>query len=159
MLRKVHSVTLHSTDVIAKVNAQIQSSSHGRLFAVIQMAGKQRRVTDGDLIMIEGFYPTNVGDMIRAEKILLVGSRDFTLLGRPLLRPDLVRVEATVIEKSLTHTKTSFKKKRRKNYKRIHCNLSHYLHVEIIVGYKKIFLQFSGTTLQSCESTVSVWKD
>ena len=108
-------------DVIAKVNAQIQSTSYGRLFAVIQMAGKQRRVTDGDLIMVEGFYPTNVGDVIRAEKILLVGSKDFTLLGRPLLRQDLVRVEATVVEKSLTHTKTQFKKKRRKNYKRIHC--------------------------------------
>ncbi len=105
-----------------KVNNQIKSDSHGRLFAIIQLAGKQRRVTDGDLIMIEGTHPTKVGDVIRAEKVLLLGSRDFTLLGRPLLRPDLVRVEATVIEKSLTHTKTIFKKKRRKNYMRINCN-------------------------------------
>lgn len=86
------------------------------------MAGKQRRVTDGDLIMIEGTHPANVGDVIRAEKILLLGSKDFTLLGRPLLRPDLVRVEATVVEKSLTHTKTHFRKRRRKNFMRINCN-------------------------------------
>ncbi len=104
------------------MNSQIESSSHGRLFAVIHFAGVQRRVTDGDLIMIDGTHPTEVGDVIRAEKVLLVGSRDFTLFGRPLLRPDLVRVEGTVVEKSLTHTKTHFKYKRRKNYKRINCN-------------------------------------
>lgn len=108
--------------MIAKVNHQIQQQSHGRLFAIIHMAGKQTRVTDGDLIMVEGTHPTNVGDIIRVEKVLLVGSKDFTLLGRPLLRPDMVRVEATVVEKSLTHTKTLFKKKRRKNYMRINCN-------------------------------------
>ena len=108
--------------MIAKVNEQIQTNSHGRLFAVIQGAGKQWRVTDGDLLMIEGVYPTTVGDVIRLEKVLLLGSRDFTLMGRPILRPDLVRVEATVVEKSLAHTKTHFKKKRRKGYKRINCN-------------------------------------
>lgn len=85
------------------------------------MAGKQFRVTDGDLVMVEGFQPTLVGDVIRAEKVLLVGSKDFTLLGRPLLRPDMVRIEATVVEKSLTHTKTHFRKKRRKQYMRINC--------------------------------------
>lgn len=108
-------------DVVSNVNSLIQSDSYGRLFAIIHMAGKQIRVTDGDLVMIEGFHPTSVGDVIRAEKVLLVGSRDFTLLGRPTLRPDLVRVEATVIEKSLTHTKTHFRKKRRKQYMRINC--------------------------------------
>lgn len=91
------------------------------------MAGKQFRVTDGDLIMIEGFHPTSVGDVIRAEKILLVGSRDFTLLGRPILRPDLVRVEATAVEKSLTHTKTHFRKKRRKQYMRINCKETNFI--------------------------------
>lgn len=83
--------------------------------------------------MIEGKYPTKVGDVIRAEKILLLGSKDFTLLGRPVLRPDLVRVEATVVEKSLTHTKTMFKKKRRKNYMRINCK---YLHFNIRIQVK-----------------------
>lgn len=114
--------TFHFTETITKVNNQIEENSHGRLFAVIHFAGKQRRVTDGDLIMVEGTHPTNVGDVIRAEKVLLLGSRDFTLLGRPLLRPDLVRVEATVVEKSLTHTKTIFRNRRRKNYMRINCN-------------------------------------
>lgn len=108
--------------MISKINSQISNTMHGRLFAVIHIGGKQVRVTDGDLVMVEGVSPTNVGDIIRLEKVLLVGSKDFTLLGRPILRPDLVRIEATVVEKSLTHTKTHFKKKRRKQYMRINCN-------------------------------------
>ncbi|XP_057377723.1 large ribosomal subunit protein bL21m-like [Daphnia carinata] len=127
VLENQHDLELAVTkETITKVNNQIKSDSHGRLFAIIQLAGKQRRVTDGDLIMIEGTHPTKVGDVIRAEKVLLLGSRDFTLLGRPLLRPDLVKVEATVIEKSLTHTKTIFKKKRRKNYMRINFCRNHF---------------------------------
>jgi large subunit ribosomal protein L21 len=77
--------------------------------------------------MIEGAHPADVGDVIRAEKVLLLGSRDFTLIGRPLLRPDLVRVEATVVEKSLTHTKTVFRNRRRKNTRSINCN--YYLNI------------------------------
>ncbi|EFX90442.1 hypothetical protein DAPPUDRAFT_299797 [Daphnia pulex] len=113
-------------ETIEKVNSQIELNSHGRLFAVIHLAGKQRRVTDGDLIMIEGAHPADVGDVIRAEKVLLLGSRDFTLIGRPLLRPDLVRVEVTVVEKSLTHTKTVFRNRRRKNTRSINFCRSHF---------------------------------
>ena len=119
---KINIVKNFVVETIEKVNSQIKSNSHGRLFAVIHFAGKQRRVTDGDLIMIEAAHPANVGDVIRAEKVLLLGSRDFTLLGRPLLRPDLVRVEATVVEKSLTHTKTVFRNRRRKNTRSFNCN-------------------------------------
>ena len=85
------------------------------------MSGSQFRVTDGDLIMMHGNSPLKPGDVIRLEKVLLVGSSNFTLLGRPILRPDLVRVEATVVDKSLSHTVTHFRKKRRKQYMRINC--------------------------------------
>lgn len=53
--------------------------------------------------------------------MLLAGGSDFTLVGRPIVQKGLVKVEATVIEKTLSHTKTNFKKKRRKQYKRINC--------------------------------------
>lgn len=52
-------------------------------------------------------------------KVLLVGGSDFSLIGRPLLDQKLVDVQATIIEKTLTHTRTNFKKKRRKQFKRI----------------------------------------
>ena len=39
--------------------------------------------------------------------MLLVGSKDFTLIGRPMLPRDLINVEATVVEKTLTHKKVN----------------------------------------------------
>lgn len=106
-------------DVVSKVNNQIINKSHGRLFAVIHLLNRQWKITAEDVLVLEGFWPPNVGDTIRLEKVLLVGSSDFSLVGRPLLRPDLVNIQATVIEKRLSHTKTHFKKKRRKQYQRI----------------------------------------
>ncbi|KAK2710354.1 large ribosomal subunit protein bL21m-like [Artemia franciscana] len=104
--------------IIEKVNSQIEKSTHGRLYAIIHLMGKQRKVTDGDLIQMEGNFPPIAGDKIRLEKVMLVGSSDFTILGRPILRPDLVRVEATVVERNLSYTKIRFIKKKRSNFMR-----------------------------------------
>lgn len=60
-------------------------------------------------------------------QVLLIGGVDFTLIGRPLVQDGLVNVHATVIEKTLSHTKTHFRFKRRKQYRRIHCKLFHSL--------------------------------
>ena len=61
------------------------------------------------------------GQRIRLEKILLVGSSDFTLVGRPLLPRDLVNVEATVVEKSLSHKKINFYPKGKREVKHTDC--------------------------------------
>lgn len=52
-------------------------------------------------------------------KVLVAGGQDFSIIGRPIIPKDLINVQATIIEKTLTHTKTHFKKKRRKQYMRI----------------------------------------
>ncbi|KRT78945.1 hypothetical protein AMK59_6870, partial [Oryctes borbonicus] len=108
-----------SEEIIQKVNKQIASREQGRLFAVVQVAGKQFKITEGDVIVIEGYWPPNVGDKISIDKVLLIGGMDFSLIGRPLVEQSLVNIHATVIEKTLSHTKTHFRKKRRKQYKRI----------------------------------------
>lgn len=90
-----------------------------RNFAIVHLLGKQWRVTDGDLLVVEGYWPPNIGDQIRLDKVLLAGSKDFSLIGRPLVQPGLVNVTATVISKGLSHTRTHFKKKRRKQFMRI----------------------------------------
>ena len=46
-----------------------------------------------------------MGAKIILQKLLALGGRDFTLLGRPVLPLDLANVEATVIEKTLSRTK------------------------------------------------------
>lgn len=52
---------------------------------------------------------------------MLIGGTDFTLVGCPLVQEGIATVQATVVEKTVSHTKTHFRKKRRKQYKRIHC--------------------------------------
>ena len=104
-------------DVINEINKQIATKSTGRLFAVIHLLGKQFKVTESDIIAIEGNWPPQPGDEIKLEKVLLVGSKDFTLIGRPILNRELISVDAIVIQKTLSHTITNFKMKKRKQYK------------------------------------------
>lgn len=111
------------TDVTNAINNQVAMDRTGRMFAVVQVCGKQFKVTENDIIIIEGFWPPNIGDHLKLEKVLLVGSTDFTLIGRPLLNRELISVDATVIEKTLSHTKTRFRFRQRKQYRRINCKL------------------------------------
>ena len=50
---------------------------------------------------------------------MMIGSRDFSLFGRPLLPPGQVEVEATVVEKTLSRTKYTQLFKKRENFRRV----------------------------------------
>lgn len=108
-------------EVVNTVNQKIHQRNFGRLFAVVHFAGHQWKVTDEDLIMIENHIEAECGEQIRMEKVLLVGAEEFTLIGRPLLSRELVRVEATVIEKTESWPKVhmTFWKRHRYQRKRI----------------------------------------
>uniref|UniRef100_A0A131Z298 Large ribosomal subunit protein bL21m n=1 Tax=Rhipicephalus appendiculatus TaxID=34631 RepID=A0A131Z298_RHIAP len=106
--------------VLESVNAQIADDTTGRLFAIVYIHGKQFKVTPEDLVLVQADMPVDIGDSLRLEKVLLVGARDFTLLGRPLLDRSLVRVDATVVEKSLSQTKRNFVYIKRSRYERHH---------------------------------------
>uniref|UniRef100_A0A8D2HAH5 Large ribosomal subunit protein bL21m n=1 Tax=Urocitellus parryii TaxID=9999 RepID=A0A8D2HAH5_UROPR len=110
--------TRHHTDVVRKVNELIATGQYGRLFAVVHFASHQWKVTSEDLILIHNELDVKCGERIRLEKVLLVGADNFTLIGKPLLGKDLVRVEATVIEKTESWPKVNMKFKKRKNYRR-----------------------------------------
>ncbi|XP_055694547.1 39S ribosomal protein L21, mitochondrial [Lutzomyia longipalpis] len=105
--------------IIDRVNQQVISREEGRLFAVVHLCGKQFKVTSGDIIVVEGEWPPDAGDRVRLDKVLIVGGKDFSLIGRPIVQKDLVDVQATIIEKTLSHTRTHFRKRRRKQYQRI----------------------------------------
>ncbi|KOB69912.1 39S ribosomal protein L21, mitochondrial [Operophtera brumata] len=105
-------------DVIATCN-KLAKEQASRNFAIVHLLGKQWRVTDGDLLVVEGYWPPNIGDEIRLDKVLLAGTKDFSLIGRPLVQSGLVDVTATIISKGLSHTRTHFKKKRRKQFMRV----------------------------------------
>ncbi|NXD83588.1 RM21 protein, partial [Halcyon senegalensis] len=108
----------HHAEVVRKVNEMIATGQYGRLFAVVHFASKQWKITSEDLIMMDNVLEAECGDQIRMEKVLLVGADDFTLIGRPLLGKELVRVVATVIEKTESWPKINMRFKRRHNYQR-----------------------------------------
>ncbi|KGL82330.1 hypothetical protein N309_07742, partial [Tinamus guttatus] len=105
-------------EVVQKVNEMIATGQYGRLFAVVHFASKQWKVTAEDLIMMDNVLEAECGDRIRMEKVLLVGADDFTLIGRPLLGKELVRVEATVIEKTESWPKINMRFRKRRKYQR-----------------------------------------
>ncbi|XP_033012230.1 39S ribosomal protein L21, mitochondrial [Lacerta agilis] len=108
----------HHREIVQKVNELIATGQYGRLFAVVHFASRQWKVTSEDLILLNNDIPAECGDRIRMEKVLLVGADDFTLLGKPLLGKDLVRVEATVIEKTESWPKIRMIIRRKVNYKK-----------------------------------------
>ncbi|CAN7940884.1 unnamed protein product, partial [Ixodes hexagonus] len=104
--------------VLQRVNDQVNAATHGRLFAVVYIHGKQYKVTAEDLIVVQANMPVDIGDSLRLEKVLLVGGRDLTLVGRPLMSRDVVSVEATVVEKTLSRQVRNFVFRQRSRFQR-----------------------------------------
>uniref|UniRef100_A0A914PH77 Large ribosomal subunit protein bL21m n=1 Tax=Panagrolaimus davidi TaxID=227884 RepID=A0A914PH77_9BILA len=100
---------------VANQISEVLADSKNRLFAVIFAHNRQFKVSQNDIIHLHHNSIIDVGQKIQLEKVLLVGGRDFTLFGRPLLNPEHVKVFATVIEKTaiqpeLNYVKVSGKK-------------------------------------------------
>lgn len=68
------------------INDQIKASETGRLFAVLHIGGKQKKVTTEDIIYLEKHLEADIGERIRLNKVMMVGGKDFTLIGRPVLK-------------------------------------------------------------------------
>jgi large subunit ribosomal protein L21 len=85
------------------------------IFAVVQMGGKQYKITPSDTITVERIM-ADVGASIHLNKILLLGGKDFTLIGRPILSN--VNVVATVEQQRTAEKIIVFKKKKRRRYRR-----------------------------------------
>lgn len=98
-------------ELVEKIEDVCIRQDLGRLFAVVYINKEQRKITTEDLLVINGFFPPQIGDRIRLEKVLMVGSKDFTLTGTPLLSKNLVKVEATVVEKTLSNIRANFIKR------------------------------------------------
>ncbi|GFS09434.1 50S ribosomal protein L21 [Elysia marginata] len=108
------------TDVAGQINQTLEQGEAGRLYAVVYIRGIQHKVTAGDVIAVKYDFPPNVGDRLRLEKVLAVGGKDFSLMGQPLLSRNVVRVDATVVEKTLSHNRVWFVFQKRRNFKKFH---------------------------------------
>ncbi|RZC69006.1 hypothetical protein C5167_033192 [Papaver somniferum] len=86
------------------------------VFAVVQIGSHQFKVSNEDTIYTERLKFCEVNDKLILNKVLMVGSKSQTIIGRPIL-PEAV-VHAVVEEHALDAKVIIFKKKRRKNYRR-----------------------------------------
>ena len=59
-----------------------------------------------------------VGDTLTLDAIHELGSREYTLRGNPVIPPNRVNVDATVVEHTKGNMEFIFKKKRRKGYRK-----------------------------------------
>jgi len=57
-------------EFIDSINDKIESNECGRLFAVLHIAGKQFKVTSGDIIIVQGNWAPDIGDLLRFEKVI-----------------------------------------------------------------------------------------
>ena len=83
------------------------------MFAVVRIKGLQYKVTKDDRLMSEKLDDFEVGQQIELEEVLLVGTKDYTCVGRPTV--ENARVFATIEELSQTEKSLIFKKRRRKD--------------------------------------------
>ena len=54
---------------IERINDQLKINDVGRLFAVVQLCGKQFKITAGDVILVEGYWEPSNGDLLSLDKV------------------------------------------------------------------------------------------
>ncbi|KAK6917557.1 Ribosomal protein L21-like [Dillenia turbinata] len=86
------------------------------VFAVVQIGSHQFKVSNGDCIYTERLKFCEVNDKLILNRVLLLGTANQTIIGRPTLLG--APVYAVVEEHALDAKVIIFKKKRRKNYRR-----------------------------------------
>ena len=85
------------------------------MFAVVKTGGKQYRVAENDVIVVEKIA-AEAGADIELDQILALNDGKETVIGTPLVEG--ARVAATVLDQARGDKIIVFKKKRRKDYKR-----------------------------------------
>jgi large subunit ribosomal protein L21 len=104
------------------------SARNRRMFAVVNIAGKQYKVTQNDKIVV----PTLKGDVgatVTFENVLMLGDEKVVKVGTPHVPG--ARVEATVLEHVAGPKVVVFKKKRRKGYRVKRGHKQRYTQVQI----------------------------
>jgi len=98
------------------------------MFAVVEIAGQQYKVSKADRIYVP-LLESEVGSKVSFEKVLLLGDDKTTKIGTPVINGSVV--EAKVLEHVRDDKVTVFKKKRRKGYKVRRGHRQHYTEIEI----------------------------
>ena len=85
------------------------------IFAIVRIGGKQTKVLNNDCLRVEKL-PFEVGAQICLNDVLMVGTVDYTAIGRPQVQN--ARVYATIEQETQCTKTVIFKKRRRKGYQK-----------------------------------------
>lgn len=110
-------------------------------FAVVVVAGSQHKVMQDDILLANYLAEYDVNDQVVFDGVLMVGTKEFTLLGRPHVT--CAKVFATVEEQTELEKTIVFKKKRRKNYQRT----MHFPHKITVLRINKIELNITDSLI------------
>ncbi|BDA41760.1 probable 50S ribosomal protein L21 [Coccomyxa sp. Obi] len=79
----------------------------------MELGPTQFKVSPGDVVVTEKIRGVDVNDKVKLDRVLMLGSRDETIIGRPLVPQATV---SAVVEEQFQDAKVLiFKKRRRKN--------------------------------------------
>ena len=98
------------------------------MYAVVEAGGKQHRVREGDLVKVEKIEG-EVGESVRLERVLMLASEGETKVGMPVLEG--VEINAEIVRQGRDRKVLVFKKKRRKNYRRMYGHRQPFTHLRI----------------------------
>jgi len=85
------------------------------MFAIVNIAGKQYRVAEGDQIKV-ALLETEAGKKVKFEDVLLADDGKKVQVGKPTIKG--MSVSGTVLDHGRDRKVIVFKKKRRKGYRR-----------------------------------------
>lgn len=97
------------------------------MYAVVVTGGKQHRVREGDLLRVEK-VEGDVGSKVTFDRVLMVGG-DEPKFGMPVV--DGASVVAEIVRQGKGRKVLVFKKKRRKNYRRMYGHRQPFTHLRI----------------------------
>ena len=101
-------------------------------FAIVNISGFQYKVMKDDVILANYLEGYDINQQLVFDGVLLVGTKDYTLVGRPFVKS--ARVFATVEEQTETDKLVVFKKRRRKTYQKT----MHYRHLVTVLRVDKV---------------------
>lgn len=111
---------IHSGSVVPESTAHAFQliQSQPSQYVVASLKGTNYVLTPRDILTVPRLNNVNVGDLVKFNNVVEVGSREFTVRGNPHVPPGSVHVNATVLEHTKGPMEFIFKKKRRKGYQK-----------------------------------------
>ena len=113
--------------VHSKQTGIVQPLLPNKTFAVMKIGCRQYKVTMDDTVVLDKL-DYQVGNKVVFDKILLVGTPEYTAIGRPYLE---AKVEGFVEEQTKSEKIIIYKKERREHFKRNHGDRQLYTIVRI----------------------------